>query len=219
MEDMNDEVKESVERFFASYPLKRFKKGHIIIHAHDTPSSVYFLAKGHVVEYDISPAGNEVVVNAFKPGAFFPMSLAINKGHNYYFFEAASPLTLRLAPAEDVVAFLKTNPEVTFDLLRRVYLGTDGLLRRMAHLMGGRSRSRLIFELLNAAARFGEKAPDGSVSISLTETDLSRRSGMSRETISRTMAQLREAGLVIVQPGGIRITDAAALEAMIGDEL
>lgn len=216
---MDNEVKKSVEMFFASYPLRSFKKGQIIIHAHDTPASVYYLVEGQVVEYDISSAGNEIVVNAFKPGAFFPMSLVLNDVPNNYFFEAASPLTLRQAPADDVVAFLKAHPDVTFDLLRRVYLGTDGLLRRMAHLMGGKSRSRLIFELLNAAARFGERAPDGSTFLSLTVTDISKRSGMSRETISRTMSELREAGLVTVQSGGMIITDTGALEAMIGDEL
>lgn len=216
---MDKEVRKRVEVFFASYPLKHFKKGQILIHAHDTPSSIYFLITGQVVEYDISPAGNEVVVNAFKPGAFFPMSLAINKVHNDYFFEAASPLTLRQAPADDVVAFLKENPDVTFDLLRRVYLGTDGLLRRTAHLMGGKSRSRLTFELLNVAARFGEKATDGSVIVPLTVTDLAKRSGMSRETISRTMSELRESGLVAVHAGGMTIADVNALETMIGDEL
>jgi len=217
--DMNTEVKKKVERFFASYPLKHFKKGDILIRAHETPLDVYYLIEGQVVEYDISSAGNEVVVNAFKPGAFFPMSLALNNVHNDYFFESASPLVLRQAPAGDVVDFLKENPDVTFDLLRRVYLGTDGLLRRTAHLMGGKTRSRLIFELLNIAARFGERTTDGSVFVGLTVTDLAKRSGMSRETISRAMGELREAGLVTVQPGGMTIADTSKPETMIGDEL
>lgn len=215
---MDKEVKKSVEMFFASYPLRHFKKGQIIIYANEAPPGIFYLIEGQVVEYDISSVGNEVVVNAFKPGAFFPMSFAINKVHNDYFFEAATPLTLRQAPTEDVIAFLKANPDVTFDLLRRVYLGTDGLIRRMAHLMGGKARSRLVFELLNAAARFGEKTPDG-VSIPLTETDISKRSGMSRETISRTMRELKDAKLVIVQPGSMLIPDLKTLEDIIGNEL
>lgn len=216
---MDTEVKERVERFFASYPLKRFKKGDVLIRAHESPLDIYYLLEGQVIEYDISSAGNEVVVNAFKPGAFFPMSLALNNVHNDYFFEAATPLVLRQAPASDVVNFLKENPDVTFDLLRRVYLGADGLLRRTAHLMGGKSRSRLIFELLNVAARFGEKTTNGDVFVALTVTDIAKRSGMSRETISRTMSELRETGLITVHTGGITIADTSALEAMIGDEL
>jgi CRP/FNR family transcriptional regulator, cyclic AMP receptor protein len=215
---MDREIKAVVKKFFDTYPLAHYDKGEIILRPEEDLVHVFYLVSGQVVEYDISSAGNEVIVNAFKPGAFFPMSMAINHTPNYYFFEAASPITVRQAPVEDVVAFLKTNSDVTFDLLSRVYLGTDGLLRRMAHLMGGKTKSRLVFELLNGAARFGEKKSDG-VFIPLTENDISKRSGLSRETISRAMRELKTDHLVSVQPRGILIPDITRLEAVIGHEL
>lgn len=215
---MNNEVKQVLDVFFAGYPLRRIDKGEVVLRPDDMLEHVFYLVEGSVVQYDISAAGNEVIVNAFKPNAFFPMSMAINQTPSDYFFEAATPVVARLAPVSDVVAFLKKNPEVVFDLLSRVYRGTDGLQRRMAHLMGGNAKSRLIFELINAAYRFGEKTPEG-IRIPLTENDLAKRSGLSRETVSRTANKFKQAGLLAVKQNSIVVSDVTKLESLLGSDL
>ena len=210
---------DTVQDFFDDYPLVRYGKGEVLLRPGDTLTHVFLLVSGSVVEYDISSSGNEVIVNAFKPGAYFPMSLAINRSPSDYFFESASSVTLRVAPADDVVNFIQSHPDICFDLLRRVYIGTDGLLRRMAHLMGGKAQSRLVFELLNASARFGIKETEGGSLVPLTEKDIAKRSGLSRETVSRTMSTLKNKGLVEIRTGAIYIPDANKLEAVIGNQL
>lgn len=216
---METDVKQTVKDFFEAYPLRRFDKGHVLIHPDEVLTSVYYLEEGTVAQYDISPSGNEVVINSFKPGAFFPMSVAINHTPNNYFFEASTPIALREAPAGSVVDFVRDNPDVMFNLLGRVYLGTDGLLRRMAHLMGGNARTRLIFELLNAAYRFGKQQPTGTITIPFTENDIAKRSGLSRETVNRTMHKLKDEGLVNLQRGSIAIPVLSDLEAALGSDL
>jgi CRP/FNR family transcriptional regulator, cyclic AMP receptor protein len=215
---MSKEIKRVLDDFFAAYPLREIEKGEIILRPDETLEHVFYLMEGSVVQYDISTAGNEVVVNAFKPGAFFPMSMAINRLPGDYFFETATPVVMRSAPVEETVSFLKEHPEVMFDLLTRVYRGADGLLRRMAHLMGGNAKTRLIFELINAAYRFGEQSSDG-ILISLTENDVAKRSGLSRETVSRTMNKLKNDGLVRVKQSGIVVVDVRKLETLLGSDL
>lgn len=215
---MSKDVKQIVGHFFENYPLRRFDKGEVLIRPEERLENIFYLIEGSVIQYDISSAGNEVVVNAFKPGAFFPMSLAINRTPNYYYYEASTSVTVRMAPVERIVEFIKEQPEVMFDLLSRVYSGTDGLQRRMAHLMGGNARSRLIFELMNAAYRFGEHTSEGTL-VPLTENDLARRSGLSRETISRAMNKLKAEGYVAVQPSGVIIFDITNLEDLLGSSL
>jgi CRP/FNR family transcriptional regulator len=219
MGKMNTTIKETVKLFFDAYPSRQFSKGEIVLRPEDELKDIIYLEDGQIIAYDISVGGNDIVVNAFKPGSFFPLSQAINNTPNKYFYEAVNPVTARIAPSKDVVAFLKKNPDVTFDLLSRVYRGTDGLLRRTAHLMGGSAKSRLIFELLNASARFGVPGNDASTFIPLTESDLAKRSGLSRETVSRTIRTLKTAGLVQLQARGVVILNHADLEATLGSEL
>lgn len=213
------DVPATVKKFFERYPLKTFPKGDIIIQAGESPPGILYVTEGRVSQYDISPNGDMLVVNVFKPPAFFPMSWAINQTPNDYFFEATLKVVARQAPAKDVVAFLHQHPDVMFDLLSRVYRGTDGLLRRMAHLMGGDARTRLTFELLNAAARFGEAHPSGKVSVPLKEGDLARHSGLARETVNRNLQALKVAGLIEVTHRGFVLLNVAALEAKLGKEV
>jgi len=138
------EAKDKIREFFEQYPLKPFAKRELLLRAEEPIGQIFYLVQGRVSQYDIATNGNEVVVNVFKPGAFFPMSSAINSTDNHYFFEASLRTVVRVAPQEDVVRFLRDNPAVTFDLLARVYRGVGSVLRRMAHLMGGDAKSRLI---------------------------------------------------------------------------
>jgi len=208
-----------VKAFFTGFPQKRFEKGQIIVQPDQPLDQVYYLTEGEVIQYDISSTGNEAVVNVYKPGAFFPMSVAINKIPNTYFFEAASSVELHVASGEDAVEFLKKSPEVAFDLLSRVYRGTDGLMRRMAHLMGGSARTRLLFELINASYRFGKKTTGDEIQLNLSENDFAKRTGLSRETISRMMKALKADGLVSLNSKGVVVTSLARLEAFLGTRL
>ncbi|HSD55901.1 MAG TPA: Crp/Fnr family transcriptional regulator [Candidatus Saccharimonadales bacterium] len=213
------DIAQRTNDFFIRYPLHTFDKHQLLIRAESETDYVFYIVEGRVSQYDITPSGNEVAVNVFKPGAFFPMSSAINNTPNHYFFEASTKTVVHAAPVADAVQFLKDNPDILLDLLARVYRGVDGILRRMAHLMGGDAKTRLSFELLNAAYRFGRQQQDGSFLIDLSEGDLARHSGLARETISRLMQNLKAADLVKIDPSGIIVKDIRKLEAQLGGDL
>jgi CRP/FNR family cyclic AMP-dependent transcriptional regulator len=216
---MTDDISEKVAHFFAAFPLREFEKRELLIRPEEPLPGVFYLVEGRVSQYDVTPSGNEVVVNVFKHHVFFPMSVALNGTTNDYFFEASTKVKAHVAPPEVAAQFLQDNPDVTLDLLKRVYKGVDGVLRRMAHLMGGDSKSRLLFELLNAAYRFGESQPDGSVLLDLKESDLARHSGLARETVSRNTQELKAAGLIEVGQGSIVVKDVKQLESLLGSGL
>jgi len=214
-----ENVEHKVAGFFAKYPERQFARHQIMVHAGDDPPGVFYLTSGRVSQYDISNSGTEVVVNNFKPPAFFPMSWAINRTPNQYFFEADTEVVARLASADEVVSFLRQEPAVLFDLLSRVYKGTDGLLRKLAHSMGGDARSRLMFELVIAAYRFGKQNEDGSVQLALKEGDLAKHSGLARETVNRLIQGLKNENIVEVNKSGMLIRDVASLETLLGPDL
>ncbi len=216
---MTTDTNEKIRAFFSTYPQRVFEKRQIILRPDEPLAYVFYMIEGRVSQYDITPSGNEVVVNAFKPDAFFPMSSALNNPPNLYYFEASTRVKAHATPPSDAVQFLKDNPDVTFDLLTRVYRGVDGVLRRMAHLMGGGSKSRLLFELQNAAQRFGEIQQDGSITIDLSQSDLARHSGLARETVSRNMQELKAAGLLTISPHSMVLKSLADIETLLGTNL
>lgn len=205
-------VNEVLEQFFSRYRLQRYAKGQVLILSGEQPEHIFQLVKGRVKQYDVSYRGDELILNMFKPPAFFPMSLAINQTPNPYIFEAETDIEVRQIPAQEAVKFVKSNPDVLYDLLARVYRGTDGLLARLSHLMQGSARERLIHEVLIECRRFGEEKQDGSYTISVTESDLGARAGLSRETVSREMSKLKTEKLLKLSNGQIIVHDLSALE-------
>lgn len=205
-----------IDDFFSKYPLRQFDQGQILLFPRDELRHIYYLKEGTVDEYDITPAGNKIIVNIFKPPAFFPMSWAINETRNAYFFEASSNVTAVIAPPADVIEFLKANNDVLFDLLARVYKGTDVLLKRIALSSGSDALSKLAFELLVECRRFGEKEK-GLTRINVSQNELASRAGLARETVSRELKVLKEDGAIELSRHGITIKNKVLLERKLED--
>ena len=214
-EYMGSGVSTTINTFFEEYRERTYRKGQVLILSGDTTDWVYLIVSGRVKQYDVTYRGDEIILNTFKPGAFFPMAMAINKTSSAYIYEAETDLVVRQAPADKVVEFVRSNLDVLFDLLSRVYRGTDGLLGRMAHLMASSAKGRLMFELLVESRRFGEEN-DSSWVFTVNEKELGARAGLSRETVSREMKKLITSGLVQFDAGKVTIPDIEAFEIKLG---
>lgn len=212
-------VDDKLKEFFGKYRTRTYEKGQILVFAGDEPGYIFYILKGTVRMYDVSYRGEEIVGNVFKPGAFFPMSWAINRTPNYYFFQAAEDVEVALADPDEAVTFIKENPDVMFDLLSRVYRGTDGMTLRMVQLMGGSARERLALELLIAYRRFGNTSDDDMHQLHITETELAARAGLTRETVSRELQKLAREDVLRVKQGSISIKQIEKLQAIIGKSL
>lgn len=215
---MDINIQKKLDIFFRQFKFKKYKKGELLIRADDDPSGIFYLKEGIVKEYTISKKGDELILNIYKPISFFPMSWAINDTSNNYYFEAVTDTLLWRAPKSGAVEFIKSNPDVLYDLLSRVYKGTDGLLLRMACLMSGNAYTKLVTELLIHTKRFGSKKKDGTFEIKISEKDLAAQAGMTRETISRELKLLKDKGLVILDTKLLIINDVQKLEAELVSE-
>ncbi len=209
---MDKLVSGKLENFFSKYKYQQYKKGEILIRADDSPSGIFYLKQGNVKEYAISKKGEELILNTFKPISFFPMSWAISNTDNNYYYEAVTDVEVFMSEKEEVINFIKKNPDVLYDLLRRVYLGIDGLISRMVYLMSENAHDRTIIELLIHIRRFGKKISEKSYQVEISERDIAAKSGMTRETVSREISQLKSKGLVSFNKGILNIQNISNLE-------
>lgn len=216
---MSNDVSAKKESFFSTYDLHTYPKGQILFINGDEASYVYYLVKGKVKQYDITYQGEEIILNVFKPGAFFPMSLVINGGTSPYIFAAETEIEVRRAPAQEALQFIRDNPDVLYDLLSRVYRGTDELLNRITQLMSGSAKSRVLFELYTECRRFGKIQADKQILLSISETELAARAGLSRETVSREFQKLKNENIVRIVGSHIYIKNPAAIQKYLDIEM
>lgn len=209
---MASEISQKIHAAFSSYPKRSYPKGQILLFGDENPSHIFYLIKGKVIKYDLSYRGDEVIVNVFGKGSFFPMSWAMNRIPEPFFYKTEEASEIHLVPCDFAVQFIKDNPDVMYDLLARVYRGLNGLLGRVVQLMSGTAKSRVLYELLIEARRFGRPLPDTGVQLSLTEMEIAARAGLSRETVNREVQKMKREKLIDVVNGKLIVRDAQALE-------
>ncbi|HEU0266170.1 MAG TPA: Crp/Fnr family transcriptional regulator [Candidatus Saccharimonadaceae bacterium] len=211
-------TQEKIATFFARGKNTFYARGSTIILAGEQPPGVMYITRGIVEQYDATAGGDKVTVNVFRAGAFLPMSWAITNTPNTFFFAAYTDVSAQLVDAMAAVTFLKSNSDVMYDLLRRVYIGTDALLHRLALAAHSPACDRLSNELLIEAYRFGTALSATENRIRITHAALAERSGLTRETVSRELHQLAKIGLIRLSRQSIDI-DIKQLEEFTTREI
>ena len=215
---MDTIIKRKIETFFKKYTYQEYKKGQIITRADEPPDGIFYLQKGKVKRYVVSKLGGEIVVSIFKPISFFPMSWAMTESHNNYYYEAMTAVEVWKAPKSHVIDFIKKEKDVLYDLLTRVFIGTEGILYRMIYLMSGTAYSRLVVEIIINARRFGQ-SEDKKIVFPITEKDLAAQTGMSRETISREIRNLKKKKLISFEDKTLAVFSMEKLEQELKENL
>ena len=200
-------VKEKLDLFFHQYPLVIHDKKHVLIYGGEEPPGVIYLESGAVRQYDISgKTGTELTLHIYNPGSFFPLTWAMAGIPNRHFFQAMRPAQVRVCPRDELLRFIRKDPEVLFSLNTRLLAGLDNLMTRLEYQVFSNSYSRVIAELVYLARHFGTH--EGSrvfLDEQLTHQDIADLTGMVRETVSVAMEKLVAQGLIQYQEGRIVI--------------
>lgn len=200
-QSMGHDVGKELKKYFSQFKLLSFKKNEIILRSEDEIRDIYYVKSGYVRMFTVFEDGRELTLNIFKPGSFFPMVLVMADIKNYYYFQTMTSVDLYRAGRELVLDFVKKNPEVFYDLTRRISIGLMALTTNIEHLFYGSADSRIISVLFLLAARFGEKTKNGRVVINLplTHQAIASMIGITRETATGTLNKLLKKGLVNYQ--------------------
>lgn len=215
---MKQAVIDKTAAFFSRYPQISYKAGQILIFSGEKTNSIYFLEKGRIKITEINYRGDELILHMFHPPIFFPMGLIINDRSSPYIYQADSDITIRKAPADETHRFIQDNPDVMYLLLSRMYDGVDVLLDRIAQLMSGDAKSRVMFEIFTYCKYHGETTGN-ACRIDLREREIAARTGLSRETVSRVVKKLIEKNLLLRNNSEITIPDIQKFERYLSPHL
>ncbi len=216
---MSTPDQKQLDSFFRKYPIRHFDKGQIIIATNETPPGIFYVVSGQVRQYDITDLGVDIVLDVLLDSSVFPLEWAVRDVNTQYFYQAISPVEVRLAPLNELQNFLKQSPRLVYSMLNRSVAAMTIMQRRMAHLMSGVTYNRVMFELIAQAKRLGIKQTDGSYLLNMHEDELAQRAGLTRETVNREVGKLKRLGLVEVNHRRISIKNLDKLESLLGDHL
>ncbi len=207
---MQPKVQKKLLSFFTKYKLKTFERGEQVINP--TGKKVFFLTKGTVRMFS-HVDNSQLTLNIYKPYSLFPMSLILRRTKDKYSYDALSEVEGYFAPKTYFKKFLKENPDIVLDLLKRIYIGLEGFFMRMETLLLGGATLRILTHLIIYTRRFGRNV-GGKVMFdhSLTHEQLSYQTGLARESVTKEFKKLQDKNLVGYIGKKLFIPDLSKLE-------
>lgn len=184
-----------------------------MIRVGETPAGIFYLVKGLVRQYTVSPKGETLMVHVFHPGSFFPMLWALTGTANTYQYEAVNSADVYRAPKNDVLDFLSGHPEELWRFTKRLAGGMSGLLTRFEYVVFDGAYRKIVLLLVYFARRFAA-VEDGVtvISVPLAHREIAAWIGTTRETASVQMETLKKRGLIKTRGRQLIIPSLAALE-------
>lgn len=206
----------ALEELFFQYPPLHFKAEEIVIHPEEPPQGVYFLKKGFIRMYVISPSGREVTLRIYPAGCCLPLTWVLNEQENKYYYEAFTDLMVYRAPKSSVNDLIKINPQVGFELINRELVILHELLARTKYLTLGDAHKKVAAAIVYLAKHFGQ-LDHGKVYINhwFTHQDIASLAGVVRETASIELDRLRKKGLIEFIQRSIVINDINGLNGAV----
>jgi CRP/FNR family transcriptional regulator len=186
---------------------RHFARGAVLFSEGDKAAGFYRIRKGEVRITKLDELGRELEVTRVGPGDFLGEAVAFAGGRFPFFAQAIGPTDAAYFEIEAVFRRVDRDPRTArffIDLLARKCV----VLSARIESLGLRTvRQRLVRFLLED----GSGAANRVVTLKIRKGELARQLGTVGETLSRTLRQMRDEGLIEVKGGDIRIVDPARL--------
>jgi len=170
----------------------------------DEPTRLYFVEAGRVKTSKTTAAGKELITGFYQAGEFFGYQALLERGPYHDTAVAVEASTLRYIPADEFYDLLLRNAEVSQQFIRLLAGRERAREQQLVELAYHSLRRRVADTLLRLHEPAG--AP-----IQLTREDLAAVVGTAPESLSRTLSEFRQAGLLELTASGIRLLQPEGL--------
>lgn len=198
---------------------KTYKPKTIVFMQNEPITDVYFIQKGKVKIYRTDYDGKEHIVNVLQDDDMFPHQGFFRKGNYPAHAEVIEESVLINIPINSFENFLLTHPDVSIKMFRVLSETIIDLQARLEEKVLYSVNDQIILLLLRLARKNGRRMKEGQykLSVQFTNQELANMIGSSRETISRTLTQLRKKNLIKTDEDGSLIIDYDTLEDNVFD--
>ncbi|HSY85706.1 MAG TPA: helix-turn-helix domain-containing protein [Verrucomicrobiae bacterium] len=193
---------------------RRVETGGTVISEGDPATDLFNVVRGSVKLYKLLPDGRRQVTGFLFPGDF--LGIALNDIYAYT-AEALEPLQLCRFPRKKLEDLLVELPKLERRLLgetaHELAVAQDQML-----LLGRKTAKERVASFLVSLSRRAVKRrrPASPLEIPMSRTDMADFLGLTTETVSRTLTQLRRAKLIADNGRkGIAILDRDGLSELV----
>ncbi|WP_462411987.1 Crp/Fnr family transcriptional regulator [Neobacillus sp. Marseille-QA0830] len=192
----------------------RLYRNKMYVFMQDDPlDRVFFIQSGKVKIYKTDFSGKEQIVSILEAGEMFPHAGFFIKGHYPAIAEVIEDAVLIVIPIDRFEKILLTYPELCVKLFRVLGEKIIDLQARLEAQVLHNTFEQIVLLLIRLCKTNGEKAGDHyKLTTQFTNRELANMIGTSRETVSRTINQLKKKNLIVHDEEGNYLIDRDLLE-------
>jgi CRP-like cAMP-binding protein len=176
----------------------------------DHRSHLYRVEAGAICLYKVLSDGRRQVIGFAYPGDWLGLGPAGAHKHNA---QTTRPSRLRCLPWKSIECAARQNPALgmtIWELMAQELTGAQNLLLTIGQRTATERVAAFLVELSRRNARRGENAR--LIALPMTRTDMGDLLGLTIETVSRILSQLRRGKIIeLAQSSRVQILDVEAL--------
>ena len=199
-----------LKKIIAERKIRLIKKKQIIYYEGDVTAGIYLIISGKVKAIKLSSDGRELLTGMYGPEEYLGIqALLSNESYNET-AEAVEDTTICLIPKDIVEQILNKYADVGRQFIKILSNNLIEKEEQLLQLAYHSVRKRMAQTLLKLAS---QSQPNNST-LRISREDLAAMAGMATETVSRTLSDFKEEGIIEKKGSNIDILDLAKLQKM-----
>ncbi len=195
---------------------RRYERDAVVYLRGEEAVAFYGIAEGRVRFSAASPEGKEVVLDYAGPGQWFGEIGLFDDGPRVVDARTAEPSCLEVLARRDLLALCRTEPELMFRVVelfsRRIRRAEDLIIDASFLNLPERLARKLLHLAIDEA--HGEATARGPA-IHISQDELGRLAGVTRESAGRQLKAWEREGLVELDYGRVILVDTAGLRRLV----
>lgn len=193
---------------------RNLETGEYLFHEREPSRGFYIVRSGSICVHRVNAAGKEQVIHVFRAGeSFAEAALAMESGYPAD-ARALEPSQVLLVRRDGFITMLREQPELALRMLSSMAIHLHTLVGQIEDLTLKDVETRLANWLLKQCPSPTCTQPF-RIELKGTKRSLAAELGTVSETFSRTLAKLREQGLIEVDGPTITLLNPQQLRVML----
>jgi CRP-like cAMP-binding protein len=197
----------------SNHTFHNFNKNDYVYFENQPSDTIYFVAKGRVKIFYKGRNGEEVVKSILSTGEIFgELALADEKAHTDFAQVMDNGTTICFWKLKDLQQLMLEDKDLSFSLLKLVGLRLFKIERKLELLVFKDVRTRIVEFLKDAAEWKGKKVGSETlIMTSLTHRDIAKLIGLSRQSVTTILNELKRENKIYFDRKRILIRDLKTL--------
>lgn len=213
--DLREDERKALEQ---ALTWKSYAAGHIFYEPDDRGAQLFVLRQGRVRIYKLSLEGRGLTLLLLEPGAIFGEMALSEAWYHDSFAEAIMDCVVGTIARDDLRRIMADHASLAIRFMHIMTSRLRIMERKLADIAFKSVPQRLATLLLNQISSSTQATEAAPTVVRYTHQQLAEMIGSYRETVTKTIGEFREAGLIRIEEDVITLTNIAGLKALIGTQ-